>query len=88
MVERVDLAAERHAERQRWRNGGEWDASTAFVAVGEMADGRWYARRYGRPGGPLAGVCACSYSRAKAEHYARATARRWMRTIGGEWVEA
>jgi hypothetical protein len=37
VVERVDLAAERHAERQRWRNGGEWDASAAFVAVGELA---------------------------------------------------
>jgi hypothetical protein len=83
VVERVDLAAERHAERQRWRNGGEWDASAAFVAVGELADGRWYARRYGR-----CVIRACSYSGTKAEHYARATARRWMRTIGGEWVAA
>jgi hypothetical protein len=83
-VERVDLASERHAERQRWRNGGEWDPAAAFVAVGELDGGRWYVRRYGRSTWLDRGPCA--YAGPHAEHYARATARRWRRAIGGEWV--
>lgn len=83
-MERVDLAHERHAERQRWRNGPEWDGRSMKVAVGELADGRWYVRCYG-------GVYreqARAWSGPHAEHYARGTARRWRRTFGGEWVEA
>ena len=82
-VERVDLAQEPHAERQRWRNGGEWDESAVKVAVGELGDGRWYVRCYGggRDG-------ARAYAGERAEWYARRTAARWMRTFGGEWVEA
>lgn len=83
-MERVDLAGERKAERQRWRNGGEWDPAATFVAVGELADGRWYVRRYGHVGRwPYRGPCVY-----RAEHYARGTARRWMRSVGGDWVEA
>jgi len=79
-VELVDLECERHAERQRWRNGGEWDERAAKVAVGELPGGRWYVRAYG-------GLRrARAYTGEHAEHYARATARRWMRTIGGDWV--
>jgi hypothetical protein len=86
-VERVDLGRERHAERQRWRNGGEWDESATKVAVGRLADGRWYVRRYsGCSRWPYRGPRA--YTGPHAEHYARGTARRWMRTIGGTWVEA
>lgn len=79
-MERIDLGQVRHAERQRWRNGGEWDESAVKVAVGEIPDGRWYVRRYG--GGV---VKAIAY---RSERLARGTAARWMRTIGGEWVQA
>jgi hypothetical protein len=83
-VEQVDLARHRHAEQQRWRSGGEWDLRARKVAVGAMADGWWYARWYTVAGAGR----ACAYAGPHAEHYARATARRWMRTFGGEWVEA
>lgn len=84
-MERVNLERERHAERQRWRNGGEWDQATTCVAVGTLAAGGWYARWYGR--GPLR-PGACAYRSKDAKHLALATARRWMRTVGGTWVEA
>ncbi len=83
-MERVELAYERHAERQRWRNGEEWDLRAVKVAVGELLDrDGWYVRCYGggRDG-------ARAWTGPKAEHYARRTAARWMRTIGGEWVQA
>lgn len=83
-MERVELAYEPHAERQRWRNGGEWDPAATKVAVGEMSDGRWYVRFYSLG----AEWPACVYRGPHAEHYARGTARRWRRTFGGEWVEA
>jgi hypothetical protein len=82
VVERIDLAGVRHAERQLWRNGDLWDERAAKVAVGETGDGRWYVRRYG------GSTAVCAYAGPNAEHYARATARRWMRTVGGEWGEA
>jgi hypothetical protein len=87
-VERVDLAQVRHAERARWRAGGEWDRAAPKVAVGELlGGGGWYARLYDWPGlWPRPGVCR--YAGPDAEHYARATAGRWMRTIGGDWVKA
>jgi hypothetical protein len=84
-VERVDLQSERAVERRRWRNGGEWDEAAAKVAVGELTGGRWYVRMYGA--GFLERT-ACAYAGPYAEHYARGTARRWMRTVGGEWVGA
>lgn len=87
-MERIDLAVVHSAARQQWRNGDPWDLSAAKIWVGELADGRWYVRRYHaeqvrwpRPG-------AIAYTGPRAEWYARGTARRWMRTIGGEWVEA
>lgn len=81
-VERVELAHQRKAERQRWRSGSEWDDNAPKIAVGELADGRWYVRQYG----PQTRTCA--YGGTHAEHLARGTARRWMRTLGGEWADA
>jgi len=81
-VERVDLAHEPHAERQRWRNAGEWDPDMVGVAIGELRDGRWYVRCYG-----AVEPAARAYGPKHAEWYARRTAARWMRTFGGEWVE-
>lgn len=73
----------------RWRHGWDqgWDATS--VTIGRLADGRWFAQRSGyyasmrdkREG-------ACVYAGRHAEHYARGTAQRWMRTLGGEWAEA
>lgn len=85
-MERVDLRHVRHAERQRWRNGGEWDRFAAKIAVGELPGGRWYVRWYDMTGDWA--PPGCVYGGRHAEHYARGTARRWMRTFGGEWVEA
>lgn len=86
-MERIDLGNVRHAERQRWRNGGEWDQAAPKVAVGELADGRWYVRRYdGYARWPAPGTCA--YTGPAAERLAQDTARRWKRTLGGEWVQA
>ena len=82
-VELVDLECERHAERQRWRNGGEWDERAAKVAVGELPGGRWYVRAYG--GGQHR---QRAWRGEHAKHYAQGAARRWMRTIGGDWVGA
>ncbi|MET0426297.1 MAG: hypothetical protein ABW046_20680 [Actinoplanes sp.] len=80
-MELVDVERERHTERQRWRNGGEWDEKAVKIAVGQLAGGRWYVRAYGGHHRQRA------YSGPNAEHYARGTARRWMRTIGGTWVD-
>jgi hypothetical protein len=83
-MERVDLAREHMAERQRWRNGDEWDEGAAKIAVGQLSKARWYVRLYGGD----RRESARAYAGPNAEHYARGTAQRWMRTIGGEWVEA
>jgi hypothetical protein len=82
-MEQIDLAAVHSAVRQWWRSGDLWDERAAKILVGEITDGRWYVRRYG--GGPEQVI---AYAGPAAEHYARATARRWMRTVGGTWVEA
>lgn len=82
-MERVDLRRLRHGERQRWRSGGEWDLNATKIAVGKMADGRWYVRCYD---GPVF-EAALAYGPEHGEHYARATARRWMRVFGGEWID-
>lgn len=94
-MERIDLAQVRHADRQRWRSGDEWDERAAKIAVGVLADGRWYVRIYARNAQKCVGPIdwpgeriACAYPGEHAEHLARGTARRWMRTVGGNWVEA
>jgi hypothetical protein len=89
-VERIDLTRlDGKTRHQTWRRGWVYGPFVTHVAVGELADGRWFAERYGR----AASVRdlregACVYAGPKAEWYARGTARRWMRTVGGEWVEA
>jgi hypothetical protein len=83
-MERVDLQQRRHAERQRWRNGDLWAPSTTCVGIGEVLDGGWYVRRYVVG---AAGQDARHWTGPKAEWYARGTARRWMRSIGGTWAE-
>ncbi|WP_433368342.1 hypothetical protein ACQPZX_41375 [Actinoplanes sp. CA-142083] len=87
-MERIELKSLRHGQRQRWRNGDEWDEAAAKIAVGRLADGRWYVQRYAAQHvrWPAPGVLA--YAGQHAEHYALATAQRWMRTVGGTWVEA
>lgn len=86
-MERIDLRKWPHAERQRWRSGDEWDRKATKIAVGTLPDGRWYVRCYdGLRKGPT--PLARVYGPKHAEWYARGTARRWMRTFGGEWVEA
>jgi hypothetical protein len=84
-VERIDLRRMPHVERQRWRNGGEWDRFATKIAIGQLGD-RWYVRWYDMTGDWA--PPACVYGGPKAERYARATSRRWMRTFGGTWVEA
>lgn len=89
-VERIDLTRlDGKTRHQTWRHGWVYGPFVTHVAVGELADGRWFAERYGR----AASVRdkregACVYAGPDAEHYARGTARRWMRTVGGTWVEA
>jgi hypothetical protein len=57
--------------------------------VGQLPDGRWYASRYGRGASTRdKREGAAAYAGPRAEWYARATARRWMQTTGGEWHEA
>jgi len=53
-----------------------------------LADGRWYARIYDGSGRWPGGRKPCVYAGPDAEWYARGTARRWMRTIGGTWAAA
>lgn len=89
-MERIDLVHVYGKTRhQRWRHGWALGPYVTHIEVGELADGRWYVectgrgatRRDTREG-------ACVYAGPRAEHYARGTARRRMRTIGGEWVDA
>jgi hypothetical protein len=94
-VERVDLERVRHADRQRWRSGGEWNEHAPKIAVGQLADGRWYARIYAgntylcaRPVSWPGERKGCAYAGEHAEWFARRTARCWMRTLGGKWIEA
>ena len=89
-MERVDLDHEYGKVRhQRWGNGWEWGPYATHIEVGQLADGRWYAWRYGRYAGWRdTRQGACVYTGQHAERLARGTARRWMRTIGGDWVEA
>lgn len=86
-MERVDLAQVHGKTRhERWHNGWQLGPFVTFVEVGQLDDGRWYASRYGRGASRRdKREGACVYDR---EHYARATVRRWMRSVGGEWREA
>lgn len=84
-MERIDLQRERHAVRQWWRNGEAWDRRTTEIVVGVLRDGRWFVSRCSFAAAEQPG---CAYGGRHGEHYARATAGRWMRTIGGIWVQA
>lgn len=96
MVERVDLERVRHAERYRWRAGGEWDQHAPKIAVGELlGGGGWYVRIYAGntklcvpPVRWPAERKGCVYAGPHGRWYATRTARSWMRVLGGEWVEA
>lgn len=89
-MERVDLARVHGKTRhQIWHNGWPLGPFVTHVCVGELADGRWFAERYGRNASVRdLREGAAVYAGPNAEWYARATARRWMRTVGGTWVEA
>jgi hypothetical protein len=87
-VERVDITRIRHAQRQRWRAGDEWDPKAPKIAVGEIHDGGWYVERYDGAQVTWPKLGSCRYDGPDAEWYARRTAARWMRTLGGEWAEA
>ena len=82
------MSWQRHAERERWRNGGEWDESATKVAVGELPGGRWYVRLYGGRTPVSEEQVGRAYAGRHAERLARGTARRWMRTVGGAWSQA
>lgn len=74
----------------RWRRGWDqgWDATS--VTIGRLADGRWFAQRsgyYASMRDKREGACVYGPD-GRGEHLARATARRWMRTLAGDWVEA
>lgn len=87
VVERVDLGLTYPSVRKVWRNGDAWAAKTEEIVLGRLPGGRWYVTSRARcvPWGSTPG---CAYAGPNAEHYARNTARRWMRTVGGTWVEA
>lgn len=87
-MERVDLTQlDGKTRHQAWRHGWVYGPFVTHVAVGELTDGRWFAERYGRAASRRdLREGACVYDGPHAEHYARATAGRWMRIVGGEWV--
>jgi hypothetical protein len=89
-VERLDLTRVHGKDRlTTWRNRWDQGPFVTHVCVGTLDDGRWFAERYGRAASARdKREGAAVYAGPHAEHYARATARRWMRTVGGEWVEA
>lgn len=88
-MERIDLTYEygRRCE-QSWANGWVQSPFLTVVSVGQLADGRWYAERSGRAASRRdKREGACVYGTGDAgRHFAMATARRWMRTVGGEWT--
>jgi hypothetical protein len=85
-VELVDLDAVPHAVRALWCTGDLWDPHSTKVEVGELKTGGWYARIWDCPSPRIGVRKTCAYAGPDAEHYAWATARRWMRTVGGEWL--
>jgi hypothetical protein len=90
VVERVDLVHEHgKAVHQRWHHGWELGWNATYVAVGQLADGRWFADRVGRGASRRdKREGACVYAGPHAEWYARRTAGCWMRALGGTWAEA
>lgn len=84
VVRKFDLRHLPHAERQRWRNGGEWDERATKVAVGELGGGWWYARIYG----PYDWVYEQIGRAWPSERLARRAAAGWMRIEGGTWLDA
>jgi hypothetical protein len=72
--------------RELWFDGDPWDSKTTMVVVGELPE-RWYATTSGRTV-PWAPAPGCAWAGPDAEHYARAAARRWRRTLGGKWSGA
>jgi hypothetical protein len=90
-VERVDLVRTYGRTRVRaWRNGWVQSPRVTVVTVGRLADGRWYAERHGRAANRRdlrEGACVYG-SDDRGRRLAEGTARRWMRTVGGEWVQA
>jgi hypothetical protein len=77
-MERIDLAQLDHEVHQRWTTGepGHW--RYAVTAVGQLADGRWFATKSGwRWDGAYA---------AADERQACEAAERWMARRGGDWI--
>lgn len=71
-----------------WRHGWRDGPFTTVVSVGRLADGRWYAQRHGRAAtrrDKREGACVYAAT-DRGRRLAEDTARRWMRTIGGEWT--
>jgi len=84
-VERIDLRRRYPGVQAQWCDGKPWARRTRLVVVGVLPDGRWYAAQGSL--GDEREPPACAYTGPHAQHYARGTARRWMRTLGGTWVE-
>lgn len=82
----MDLGRRYPGVQARWRDGDEWSPRTRHVVVGVLPDGRWYAAQVSA--GDEQEPPACAYTGPHAQHYARATARRWRRTFGGTWIQA
>lgn len=89
-MERVDLTYEYGGEVvQTWRTGWVEGPFATAIRLGRLGDGRWYAECRGRAMSRRDREGACVYGPdGRGEHLARGTARRWMRTVGGDWVEA
>lgn len=90
-VERLDLTwLFGKTEHQRWHAGGLYGPFATVVAVGQLADGRWYAERHGRGASRWdrrEGSCVYRAG-GRSRRLAEDTAARWRRTAGGEWVDA
>lgn len=86
----MDLTWQFGVERLcRWTTGDPYGPFATTITFGRLADGRWFvhcagrkARRRDKQEG------ACVYSATdRGRRLALDTARRWRRTIGGEWVQ-
>lgn len=72
-----------------WRHGWVQSPFVTVVTVGRLTDGRWFAERHGRGAGrrdKREGACVYGVG-DRGRRLALDTARRWRRTVGGEWVE-
>lgn len=73
----------------RWTTGWSHGPFTTTITVGRLRDGRWYAERHGRAAtrrDKRQGACVYGAS-DRGRRLALDTARRWRRTVGGEWAE-